>query len=187
MNNVVPFVGLGFGLVATGVGGLSWVIPQLLPRDYGAIEYLILGAMITPLMYLVREVAGIGLYIKRRTGLTIACTSVALLVGVILGLHLIPHFGAAGAVASSSIAMWILFVISAELSAKVWFSPRRIALHLTVGVGVLLSLVSLWIGESGGGHFSSIWLCYGAIVILLYWKQVTYVVGVALVKARRKR
>lgn len=157
-----------FGLAAAAVGLLSWAIPLFLPGTYAPVAHLVIGTSLVPLVLMMRDVGGIGINITRRMGFTATSALFALFFCIGGTILLVPWIGATGAVMAQVVSMWMLFVVNTEISARIWFAAPRRALHLTVGGGALLSMISLWCGLEGLSVHIWLWAAYAFTIVVHY-------------------
>ncbi|KUM52858.1 polysaccharide biosynthesis protein [Rheinheimera sp. EpRS3] len=152
-------------------GIFSWLTDYLLPEGYSSVKYLILCALIPPLMYTLSEVTCVGIGITKRTGLTIWITLVAFLVNVLLSIKLVPMFGAAGAVVSNATAYVVFFMMRTEVSSLIWRSFPRAKIYFFVTLLLSLTIVTLLSSEYGTYTYVAIWLCFLPLVGIFFRKD----------------
>lgn len=157
---------LAFGIVSSVIGLTSWLLPFFLPKDYSSVTYLAVGACAVPLIYMVKEVTSIGLSIRRKMNFMIVSSSISLLLGILINLLLTPRFGAAGAITSIVVSMWILFVMNTESAARVWHDYPRTKTHLTVFLSVVVTLITIWSGVISSQIYLIAWGIYFFWVLL---------------------
>lgn len=145
-------------------GLFSWVVDYVLPTDYVTVKYLVLCAIVQPLLYTLSEITCVGIGISRRTMLTVWVTFAALCSNVLLNLWLVPAHGAAGAVASNAVAYVVFFVARTEASAYVWRQFPRMRLYVFVGLAVAFSLATLALAPMLPFHYALVWLVLLPIV-----------------------
>lgn len=144
--------------ILTVVGCASWVTDYILPKHYLNVKYLVVCAVIPPLLYTLSEITCIGIGITRKTILTVWITFTALVCNLLLGLWLIPGHGAAGAVISNALSYLIFFLGRTEVSAKIWIKFPRTRLHIHIIILVGLSISTAYIGPTAPFHYSLAWL-----------------------------
>jgi len=91
-------------------GLFSWLTDYVLPANYVTVKYLVLCAIVQPLLYTLSEVTCVGIGISRRTMLTVWVTLAALCTNVLLNLWLVPTHGAAGAFMANAVA-YVVFLL----------------------------------------------------------------------------
>lgn len=128
-------------------GMFSGITDFLLPPEYGGVKYLLLCAIVQPLLYMLSEVTSIGIQITRRTSLTLWVTGIALCSNIIISLSLVPSYGAAGAVVANAMAFYIYFVGRTEASGAVWRKYPRFRLYTFTGLAVAFSVATVALGR----------------------------------------
>lgn len=139
-------------------GLFSWLADYVLPTGYANVKYLVLCAIVQPLLYTLSEVTCVGIGISRRTMLTVWVTLAALCTNVLLSLWLVPEHGARGAVMANAVAYVVFFVARTEASARVWRQFPRARLYVFVGLAVALAIGTVAFGPELPFHFALIWL-----------------------------
>lgn len=122
------------------VGALSWVITFILPNDYVNVQYLIVGCVAMPLLYMLSETTVVGIGISRKSTYAMFASVGALIVNVSLNYLLIPHYGASGAVIASAMAFFVFFIIRTESSCYLWFPLPRMKIYTCISVYVFFSI-----------------------------------------------
>jgi O-antigen/teichoic acid export membrane protein len=139
-------------------GLFSWLTDYMLPAEYTNVKYLVLCAIVQPLLYTLSEVTCVGISISRRTMLTVWVTLTALFINVLLNLWLVPTYGAAGAVMSNAVAYVVFFVARTEASAHVWRQFPRTRLYVFVSLAVSFSLATVALAPRLPFHYALVWL-----------------------------
>lgn len=124
-------------------GIFSWLTDFVLPAQYTQVKYLVLCAIVQPLLYALSEITCVGIGITRRTMLSVWVTLAALFTSVMLCLWLVPDHGAVGAVVANAIANVVFFVGRTEASAYAWRQFPRARIYVFVGLAVALSLATV--------------------------------------------
>lgn len=145
-------------------GLCSWLADYVLPAEYVNVKYLVLCAIVQPLLYTLSEITCVGIGISRRTMLTVWVTLAALCSNVLLNLWLVPAHGAAGAAASNAVAYVVFFVARTEASAYVWRQFPRMRLYVFVGLAVAFSLATVALAPMLPFHYALVWLVLLPIV-----------------------
>ena len=136
----------------------------MLPAQYTIVKYLVLCAIVQPLLYTLSEITCVGIGISRRTVLTIWVTVAALCANVLLSLWLVPLHGAAGAVVANAIAYLVFFVARTEASAWVWRQFPRVRLYVFTSLAVALSVATVALGGKLPFHYALVWLALAPVV-----------------------
>ena len=145
-------------------GIFSWLVDYLLPSHYSTVKYLVLCAIVQPLLYTLSEITCVGIGISRRTTLAIWVTVAALCANVLLSLWLVPLHGAAGAVVANAIAYLVFFVARTEASAWVWRQFPRVRLYVFTSLAVALSVATVALGGKLPFHYALVWLALAPVV-----------------------
>lgn len=145
-------------------GLFSWLTDYVLPADYAQVKYLVLCAIVQPLLYTLSEITSVGIGITRRTKLSVWVTLAALCTNVVLSTWLVPPHGAAGAVIANAIAYFVFFVARTEAAAHVWRQFPRARIYVFVGLAVALSLATAALAPSLPFHYAWVWLTLLPIV-----------------------
>lgn len=159
-------ISLLFATVVSGAALVSWMLPILLPKDYWEVQYLFVGAVFVPLLWMMRDAGGVGNNISRRMGLAALSSVFALTICVVLSILFVPAHGARGAIVAGLLSMWLLFVLNAELAARSWLGVPRKAVHLTVGFAVALGTLTVVFGEMFAGVHWLAWSIYLTCVLI---------------------
>lgn len=139
-------------------GIFSWLTDYVLPAQYGQVKYLVLCAIVQPLLYTLSEITCVGIGITRRTMLSVWGTLAALFTSVMLCLWLVPTHGAAGAVVANAIANVVFFVGRTEASAYAWRQFPRARIYVFVGLAVALSLATVALAPLLPFNYILVWL-----------------------------
>lgn len=107
------------------VGGSSWLIDYILPSDYSQVKFLIVGCMVSPMLYTFAEVTGIGIAISRRTGFSLIASCAAVGLNIVIGYLLVGRLGATGAVISTALSFYLFFLLRTEFSSRIWMQNNR--------------------------------------------------------------
>jgi O-antigen/teichoic acid export membrane protein len=145
-------------------GMLSWLADFLLPPQYAAVKYLLLCAIVQPLLYTLSEITYIGVHITRRTMLTVWVTVAALCVNVILSISLVPSYGAAGAVVANAVAFFVFFAARTEVSAAVWRQFPRLRIYTFTGSAVAFSVATVALGPLMPFSYTLAWFALAPVV-----------------------
>lgn len=168
-------------IIWTIVGSLSWLITFILPDDYVNVQYLIVGCVAMPLLYMLSETTVVGIGISRKSAYAMFASMGAFIVNVILNYLLIPDYGASGAVIASAIAFFVFFIIRTESSCYLWFPLPRIKIYICTSVYVFFSIcvlffkLKIWIGIV-------VWLCLMLMSLILFKHRVINFINFLLKK-----
>lgn len=139
-------------------GGLcSWLLAYILPPHYRSAQFILAACLTYPLLYTLGEATGIGLGIKRRSGLVFIASLVALAVNVAVNCWLVPLYGAAGAASATALSFLILFILRTELSSRLWTPLPRLKAYLLTTCSTALAVAYALAGNSHTGLFNSLW------------------------------
>lgn len=145
-------------------GSLSWLTDYLLPAHYLNVKYMVLCAIVPPLLYTLSEVTCVGIGISRRTTLTVWVTLAALACNVLLSWWLIPTHGAAGAVMANALAYVVFFIARTEASAFAWRQFPRIKLYIFIALATALAVATVALGAALPLHYAWLWLALAPAV-----------------------
>lgn len=120
---------------------ISWTMSYLLPVKYGEVYIIFLGIIGYPLLYVLSEVSGVGLGIQRKTNYLFLSSLLALLVGIISNLLLVPKYGANGAAMSTAISFYCFYLTKTFFSSLVWLNLFRFDISACLFVFVMLSVL----------------------------------------------
>lgn len=128
-------------------GGSSWVLTYMLPATYAGVPYLVVGCMVSPFLYTLSEVTGIGIAVSRRTSFSMLASFGAVLLNVALCYVLVAPMGATGAMAATACSFCLFFVMRTEFSAMLWRKIRRRKYYAYVGCIVCFALAYALLGR----------------------------------------
>lgn len=132
-------------LALLGLIGLStYFIDYLLPPHYHSVKFLIMGAMLPPILYTLSEITGIGIGISRKTSQSIYIASLALTVNICTTSVLVPRMGAAGAVLSNIFSYTIFFIAKTEISSRVYKKIPRLSLYLAITLATSMAALTIF-------------------------------------------
>ncbi|MBK8453865.1 MAG: oligosaccharide flippase family protein [Thiofilum sp.] len=159
VTNYVLFIVI---LIFCFVGLFSWVINLILPDAYHNIQYIIAACLGFPLLYTLSETTVVGIGITKKTLFALAASVIALISNLIGNYLLIPHYGAAGAAASTCASFWIFFVCRTEFAILVWQPIPRLALYFFSLMCVMLAIAASLLGES---HVVMLMVLWGVLLV----------------------
>lgn len=146
---ILALVVLGFALT----GLLSWVVNLFLPREYRAVEWLLVSCVGYPLLYTLSETTVVGIGISRRSGFAMLAALIALGVSLLGNWLLVPAYGAAGAAASTCVAFWVFLVARTEFAVFTWKPMPRVLLYSYTTILVTGAVVhTLWGSKLAGAQ-----------------------------------
>ncbi|MDO4879370.1 MAG: oligosaccharide flippase family protein [Neisseria sp.] len=160
----------------TGVCGLcSPLAALLLPDAYADVPYILPCTLLSPLLYTLTEVTGIGVHICRRTFSLVLVSLAALAVNLVLLNMFIPQWGARGAAMAAAVSFWLFFAGKTELSARLWQPLPRAGAY---GGSLLCLSVCLaytrWGSAAVYGYFVPLWL---ALSLWPLWRYRVWLSG----------
>ncbi|MCK8137049.1 lipopolysaccharide biosynthesis protein [Pseudoalteromonas sp. 2CM28B] len=168
IDNMIIFVALIWSLA----GVFSFIVPWFLPKEYQAIEYLIVACVAMPLFYLLSETTGVGIGITRRSKYSMFASISAFLVNALLNYLLIPDYGATGAALATVLAFFVFFIVKTEFSARLWCAIPRIKMYILILSYVIGTLVMV-LSKANLGHFYLMWVFLFVFTCLLYRSRVS--------------
>jgi O-antigen/teichoic acid export membrane protein len=96
------------------------VIVLLLAESYRGAVYIMPFLLIAPMMYILGDVAGIGIGLKKKTYFYIVVVAVGAIVNFTGNYFLIPIIGAKGAAVSTGIAYIVYFIIRTSIGTRLF-------------------------------------------------------------------
>lgn len=133
-------------LIVCFTGGSSWILSYLLPPTYAKVPYIVVGCIVSPLLYTLSEVTGIGIAVTRKTTYSLFASLGAVVLNIFLCYLLVPHNGANGAMIASVCAFGLFFILRTEFSAALWCSTRRLIYYIYTGAAAYFSVAFAWYG-----------------------------------------
>lgn len=100
----------------------SKYIVNVLPSVYSEIYLIIPLCALTPLLYTLSEVTGIGINLMKKTQLTFWSCVFAVIFHLILCFLLIPYLGSRGAAIAGALSFYIFFIVKTIFSNYFWFN-----------------------------------------------------------------
>jgi O-antigen/teichoic acid export membrane protein len=168
---VSEFMLLLIASIWTAAGLFSWVLLYFLPKDYAAIEYLIVACVAMPLLYMLSETTVVGIGITRRSSFSMLASLFAFLINAVLNYLFIPEYGASGAALASVAAFFVFFAIRTEASAFLWESFPRVKIYI-VAVMYISATFLIVLMENKVSYFYYIWLILLLVTTAMFWARV---------------
>lgn len=159
-------------IFATVSGSFSWMVDYLLPKDYLQVKYLVVCAMVQPLLYTLSVVTSVGIGLQRKNSLSLITAVVALFVNVLLCWWLTPILGAAGAVISNTLSFFLLFVMNTEASAFIWRGFPRAKMYLCLCIIVSASIFTVILGQEVGVLIWISWLLLSVSCLFVFSNEI---------------
>lgn len=144
-------------LIFSLVGLFSNLITLVLPEQYNLVQYIILPALIAPLLYTLSETTVVGIGISRKSYLSLYASLGAFCLALLFNYLLTPKLGALGASISSGLAFLTFFVLRTELSVIAWKSFPRKKVYCIVFLIVGLAVANAVFQEKLNWVFKIIW------------------------------
>ncbi|MGN5765833.1 lipopolysaccharide biosynthesis protein [Acinetobacter calcoaceticus] len=125
----------------------SKLIVKVLPFNYNDIYLIIPLCAISPLLYTLSEVTGIGINLMKKTKYTLWSCFLAIIVHIILSLLLIPELGAMGAAIAGAISFYVFFLIRTIFSNYIWINCDLRKTYIVSFLSLCISLtpVVFWV------------------------------------------
>ena len=139
------------------VGLFSNLIILVLPEQYKLVQYIVLPALVAPLLYTLSETTVVGIGISRKSYLSLYASLGAFCMAGLFNYLFTPKLGALGASISSSLAFLTLFVLRTELSVIAWKSFPRKKVYCIVFLIVGLAIANAVFQEKLNWGFKIIW------------------------------
>ena len=141
IDDVIDHVAVAVCLIFVLTGLLAWLIDYILPRGYGDVRWIIVCCMAQPLLYTLSESTVVGLNVQRKTYLSLLISVFSLICNLLLGVLLVPKFGAAGAASSNAIAYFVFFVLRTEMASRSWRRIKRKSIYPVVSMIIAVSIL----------------------------------------------
>lgn len=145
------------------VGLFSNIIALMLPEQYNSVQYIVMPALIAPLLYTLSETTVVGIGISRKSYFSLYASLGALLAAIFFNFLLIPQFGALGASISSCLAFLVFFILRTEFSVLAWKSFPRKKMYCIIFMMIGLAITSAVLQEKLFWSFKILWL--GILII----------------------
>lgn len=123
----------------------SWIIPYFLPENYQPIQYIVTACLLIPFFYMLSEITGLGIAIKRKTIFSVVVAFVAMLLNCILNYFLVPKFGSSGATTANVIAFSVFFILRTEFSRLIWRKTPVSKLYVLLLLLVSSSIMNIFL------------------------------------------
>lgn len=152
-------------------GLLSFIAPLFLPKQYYAIEYLIVACVVMPLFYLLSETTGVGIGLTRNSKYSMLASLIAFIVNAVLNYLLIPSYGASGAALASVIAFFVFFIAKTEFSALVWVPLARMRIYI-ICISYILATIYMVLTKSSVSNYYIVWLVLFILTCSLFSSRI---------------
>lgn len=139
------------------VGLCSSLITLVLPDQYNIVQFIVLPALVAPLLYTLSETTVVGINITRKSYLSFYASFGAFCSAVLFNSILTPKLGALGASISSSLAFLTFFVLRTEFSVLAWKNFSRKKMYCIVLLLVGLAISNALFQEKLNWLFKIIW------------------------------
>ncbi|WP_140919913.1 lipopolysaccharide biosynthesis protein [Limnobaculum xujianqingii] len=156
-------------VLMTLVGCFSWIIDDILPKNYSGINYIIVVCVMPSFLIVLSEITGIGISIKRKTIYLSFITIMALVVNVICNYNFVPLLGAKGAAISTVIAFYFFFLLKVLFSSWIWIKLPTVKISFSVFILVITSIIFSLCGPEYQYLMYSVWLIPIFISIIFFY------------------
>lgn len=170
IHNITWYLTIVIAFVFSAVGLFSGLISFILPKQYHAVQYIVLCALVAPLLYTLSETTVVGIGISRKSHLSLYASLGAFIASIVLNYIFVPKLGALGASISSALSFLIFFVLRTELSAMAWRDFPRAKVYIIILIIVTLALFNAIFQERFNLVFKLIWLIFLLISSINIWK-----------------
>lgn len=170
---LVPLTGLG-----------SCVISRLLPPAYAQVCYIVVGCVMSPLMYALSEVTGIGIGLSRKTGYSMAASFAALVVNVVVGYVVISWWGARGAAVATMLSFFVFFGCRTEFSIMAWKNLPRLRHYLVLVVLIAASSAYAFFGSEWPVLSRLLWGALAMIFCVVFRREVVGAFDYSMISCR---
>lgn len=163
INDISWYLTIIIVFIISLVGLFSNIIALVLPEQYNAVQYIVLPALVAPLLYTLSETTVVGIGISRKSYFSLYASFGAFLAAIFFNFLLTPQFGALGASISSSLAFLVFFVLRTEFSVVAWKSFPRKKMYCIVFLIIGLVIANAVLQEKLFWSFKILWL--GMLII----------------------
>lgn len=165
--NLIESMALALCFIWSLVGILSFILLYFLPKEYTAIEYLVVACIAMPIFTMLSETTGVGIGITRRSSFSMLASLLAFLVNAVLNYILIPYLGASGAAIATLIAFFIFFIVRTEATAKIWWSFPRLKVYFLV-ISYVITTIVMILTKAKLEYFSLSWILLFMCASVIY-------------------
>jgi len=158
INDISWYLTIIIVFIISLVGLFANVIALVLPEQYNAVQYIVMPALIAPLLYTLSETTVVGIGISRKSYFSLYASLGALLAAILLNFVLTPHYGALGASISSGLAFLVFFVLRTEFSVIAWKSFPRKKMYTIVFLMIGFAIANAVLQEKLFWCFKILWL-----------------------------
>lgn len=138
-NHAIHYAGIIIPIIIFIFGFFSDFVIFILPTDYKHLKFLIIVAILPPLLLIFSEISSIGISVERRTVLMLPVTLIALIVCVMLNFLFVPLMGASGAFIANALAYFAFFILRTEAAVRVIGSFPRFIIYGKVTLLICIS------------------------------------------------
>lgn len=168
IQEIIDLVSVIIFLIWSLIGVLVYVIKLVLPINYYEVQYLIMGCIASPLLYLLSETTSIGIGLSRRSRYQLYAMLFSILFNLILNFILINFIGLKGAAISVLLTSIFLYLTKSEISKKL------LEIHLNLKksycIVVIYAIYSIYFVfyQPNSIFYYFIWLVLIIIVYIIY-------------------
>lgn len=161
-------------LVWSLFGVFSWVLAYFIPYKYLSVEYLVVGCVVSPLLYLMSESTVVGIGITKKTNYSLIAGIIPLLLAVLLNYILIPRLGALGTTMSSMLSFYLFFLLRTEFSVMLWVRYPRVKMYVIISAYMVFTILFMYLhlkdSDISIWMLSTIWVSMFLITLFMYRK-----------------
>lgn len=158
----------------TLIGVFSWVFIYLFPATYNGIQFIIIGCVAMPLIYMLSETTTIGIGLTRKTSYAMLASCLALVLNIILNYLLVKGYGARGAALASMSAFTLFLILRTEFSSYLWVSLSRWKMYVSILLYYVLTLIIV-LGKYSNLLFEILsWISILIVVCVLYYQRLVW-------------
>ncbi|NLS12486.1 oligosaccharide flippase family protein [Vibrio sp. SM6] len=96
--------------LASLYGLFSWIVVLILPNEYAAVQYILVGCSLVPLITALAGISTVAIQVTKKTSKIAFCAGISLIINILLNQWLIPQYGAVGATIGSGGAVVVYFI-----------------------------------------------------------------------------
>ncbi|MHA3052061.1 lipopolysaccharide biosynthesis protein [Acinetobacter sp. ANC 4640] len=157
IHNITWYLTVAIVFIFSVVGLFSDLISLILPKQYHAVQYIVLPALAAPLLYTLSETTVVGIGISRKSYFSLYASLGAFIAAIGLNYIFVPKLGALGASISSALSFFIFFILRTELSVIAWRSFPRKKIYCIVFLIVGLAITNAIFQEKINWAFKITW------------------------------
>ena len=146
----------------------GWVIDYILPPQYYEVKYIVVCCLFQPFMYMLSEVTGIGIALRKKTQYITFIVILTFLMNLSLNFVLIPGFGAKGAAVATATSFFFFYFLKTLVSSRIWVNTLSYIGIFIIFIGYTLSVLQALFSPLYYGYIMAGWLSCVSFVTFVY-------------------